>query len=830
MRAKNNIPKQKTFSSIIRSIALLLCATLLFEQTGFAQIAEQIDISGHLSQLRQALTADKFRPLHLRYLSYDDKNNGFELLLDEGDLKNINPSQIEKTSKKLLQYFTIGVTLPNEAFWVNLRPDASDQIIDPELAQTDVGKVMLESDLQLKKDVAKYTSPNTAEGKIYWDRVYKKAAEILGYENIRIPTITRPWIVPDEIIIRETKDNAYIYKATLKVMLEQDYLKDSETYNFKDERLKQLNEYSSELIRELIIPKLTGEINSSKRYAALRQVYYSLILAQWFKERFKDRGGLYSSLIDRRDLTGLTSPETWSKDTYFKQYQQSFKDGEYNFKETVSTPFGQSIRSYFSGGINYMGIVFGQGAAGVRLIRGRPSDNLVVPGYAAMAKVGSDGEIKVTSAPVQNQAVVEEPVSEIPQSSSIPAATTHNQGKKNGGRMPRFLKRIMLFAAVIWLFFAHPLQSQASDQGKQDNQQKQEQVQGQATKSLQDMNELLRNMQKTRDKINQLLEEAKKISASSNVAVTAGQTKEGLQSELAYWQGEKLIALHQISRVDEQYPKGGSCLIMPQSAKDARSVASAAYHTANQNIAKIKKQIKATIPGHPGYVTPLPTASPQSSTQTATIYVQPAADYTVNQNMASSGEQIEAVTPGYLGYIFYPSAIGPQSATQATTFDWGGADLTFPFGSNVISAGSPAQGATAEVASTPLTATEGITTASSGPVAAGSKAADSTTFDNNPESYASANNPASASVVSEAAGAGNLSAQQPTIGITQQDGGQPSASLSNARVLLPVEQQSFQDISQYVKSGPYYEIETVEKVRKRYFCFVTQRGDRYIRR
>jgi len=63
--------------------------------------------------------------------------------------------------------------------------------------------------------------------------------------------------VPDEIIIRESNDNAYIYKATLKVMLEQDYLKDSAVYNFKDDRLKVLNEYSSQLIRELITPKLT---------------------------------------------------------------------------------------------------------------------------------------------------------------------------------------------------------------------------------------------------------------------------------------------------------------------------------------------------------------------------------------------------------------------------------------------------------------------------------------------------------------------------------------------------------------------------------------------
>ena len=119
---------------------------------------------------------------------------------------------------------------------------------------------------------------------------------MFGSENITIPTLTRPWIVSNEVIIREAPDNAYIYKATLKVMLEEDYLSQeakinsldpnyqplTSNYNFSDPRLKELNQYSTQLIKETIIPKLTYQINTSKRYAPLRQVYYSLILAQWF--------------------------------------------------------------------------------------------------------------------------------------------------------------------------------------------------------------------------------------------------------------------------------------------------------------------------------------------------------------------------------------------------------------------------------------------------------------------------------------------------------------------------------------------------------------------
>ncbi len=216
---------------LIRLLSLFLSFCLIIEQNAFAQA---IDLSHYFANPgKEVIQRDKFRPLHLRYISYDGETNDFQVLLDKGDFfnqqtpkfPNSETLKLEEATQELMRYFFIGLALPNEKFWVNLRPDSPDNILDPDLEKTDIGRIFLEADVQLKKDTAGLTSPQNKEGKEYWDKLYKKAGELFGTENITIPAITRPWIVPAETIIGESPEGAYIYKATLKVMLEEDYLK-----------------------------------------------------------------------------------------------------------------------------------------------------------------------------------------------------------------------------------------------------------------------------------------------------------------------------------------------------------------------------------------------------------------------------------------------------------------------------------------------------------------------------------------------------------------------------------------------------------------------------
>ncbi len=341
-------------SKIYKLVSLILIAVMFMQQTGFAQIA--LKAPTQAISANNSVVVEKFRQAHLRYFSFDANKDSFNLFMDKADMKNISDIELQMQTQDAFKYFLTGIKLTNNKFWVNLKPDAADNIIDPVLEKTDIGRIFLASDVQLKKDLALMTSPNTPEGKEYWNKLYQKANEIFGADSkVNIPTLIRPWIVPGEVIMRGTGESAYIYKANLKVMLESDYLNNSNSFNFKDSRLKALNDYAAELVKQMFIPQLTKEVNNSKKYSDLRKVFYSLILAQYFKEEFKGNvKSSYSQMIDSNNLSSITSKTNWSKDEYFQAYQKSFKDGEYNIKESVN---GNKIRMYVSGGIDLKGII-----------------------------------------------------------------------------------------------------------------------------------------------------------------------------------------------------------------------------------------------------------------------------------------------------------------------------------------------------------------------------------------------------------------------------------------------------------------------------------------
>jgi hypothetical protein len=110
----------------------------------------------------ETLGGINFTAIQLNYIStFSDRGFGvFNFALkakkaEQGD-EIIN---IEEASELSLISFCIGLTLPESEFWVNLNPWEPDRIIEKDLEETDIGRIMLEADLQMKKDFSKYDNP-----------------------------------------------------------------------------------------------------------------------------------------------------------------------------------------------------------------------------------------------------------------------------------------------------------------------------------------------------------------------------------------------------------------------------------------------------------------------------------------------------------------------------------------------------------------------------------------------------------------------------------------------------------------------------------------------
>jgi len=366
-----------------------------------------------LAQTLPYLQAGAYQaPALLRYVSVNSANpfNYFNFLLDSGDLP---PSQdnLGKETKKLINYFFLGLTLSSSSLWVNLRPDEPDKITSGELAKTDMGRILLEQDLRLKKDMAKYLHPANETGKAFWKSLY----QAIGKDKVNkteITTYSRVWIAPDKAVIMETEDGALVAEAKLKVLLESEYLKlqtkgkrpkaEGQKQNLENTNLK----ISEKLMREVIIPQITADVNTSSAYAPLRQIYHSLILAEWYKQKHKNACSAYSFCINKGYVDGLESDLPWSKQNIWKEYVESYQNGEYKLQDSLSG----LKRMYFSGGITFVdwentsgysagSFVPGAVAAGSSIKTGMPSFEIIPFDRDILLKTGNNiGDTLVVAA------------------------------------------------------------------------------------------------------------------------------------------------------------------------------------------------------------------------------------------------------------------------------------------------------------------------------------------------------------------------------------------------------------------------------------------------
>ena len=87
-------------------VSLVLVVGLFFQQAGFVQAAGALSMAGYLNLSgSSAISQDKFRPVQMRYFSYEPASDNFKILLDKGDLNKLEDKKAKRKPRPCLATF-----------------------------------------------------------------------------------------------------------------------------------------------------------------------------------------------------------------------------------------------------------------------------------------------------------------------------------------------------------------------------------------------------------------------------------------------------------------------------------------------------------------------------------------------------------------------------------------------------------------------------------------------------------------------------------------------------------------------------------------------------
>ena len=309
-------------------------------------------------------TTPAFAPAAMRGLMiYPDNPLKFDFVIDRGDTK-LTEDEFKAESTKLVRYFLASLTVPEKDMWVNLSPYEKNRIIPDNFGQTEMGRDLLAQDYILKQLTASLMYPENETGKEFWNKIYAKINERFGMTDIPLNTFNKVWIIPDKVSIYEHTKGAFIVKGRLKVMLEEDYVALNENRKEKIEDGQDPSSpvhspsssltatIQSQMVKEIIIPEIEREVNEGSTFTQLRQIYYSMILASWYKKALKESllGKVY---VDQNKTEGVDIANKNENQKIYEKYIEAFKQGAYDYVKEDYNAETQEVttRKYISGGV-----------------------------------------------------------------------------------------------------------------------------------------------------------------------------------------------------------------------------------------------------------------------------------------------------------------------------------------------------------------------------------------------------------------------------------------------------------------------------------------------
>ncbi|MGW3283069.1 hypothetical protein ACWDR3_00315 [Streptomyces sp. NPDC001002] len=283
-----------------------------------------------------------FSSLELRYLSDPGDGSGlqYSFRAPASATGGTSPALGVDAARLTSDAFFTWLELSPSAYWVNLNPGEPDRIVDERLGRTDAGRVMLQADLRLKKDVGQLIHPDTANGREFWSRLRGDCSA------------DRVWIVPGPAEVRRDGDKLYILKAPLDVRTESAYRSAGQTASAcagQDEATRSHNE---SLFRSLVLPQLRKSVNSGPQYADLRRVYLARVAAEWYRELSRSRDTAYGDLVDGGDVGPWETTTGWRPRDTFDKYVESHTKGEFSVARDITVNGVVTRRLLTYGGVD----------------------------------------------------------------------------------------------------------------------------------------------------------------------------------------------------------------------------------------------------------------------------------------------------------------------------------------------------------------------------------------------------------------------------------------------------------------------------------------------
>ena len=276
-----------------------------------------------------------------------------DFLFNTGSDHKTEPAAVRDEALKLIRYFLAAFTIPDHDLWVNLSPYEKDRMIPDAFGVTAMGRDLLAQDYLLKQLTAALIYPDSDTGKVFWAEVYKRAKQEFGTTDIPTDMFDKVWIVPSMARVYGKNNTAIVVKATLKVMLDADYLATEQASGPATvQREDDAGRVARAVLRRVVIPVLEKEVNEGRHFAPLRQIYYSMILAKWYKQTLR-QSILKRTYGDQNKIMGIRINDKYARERIYARYLEAFKKGAFNCIREEHDQLTQEIipRKYFSGGI-----------------------------------------------------------------------------------------------------------------------------------------------------------------------------------------------------------------------------------------------------------------------------------------------------------------------------------------------------------------------------------------------------------------------------------------------------------------------------------------------